>query len=406
MSDFTAETSSEKLVLLLDGELSPTQEVPLYADLAGNDELRSELRELISIKNTVKNDHDAFLPPLAVTSGVFNSLGYSIPGLMGSIGSILLKYSWIPIFLMGFVVLGTYYITEMSFEQKIITANNENSLLKSQIQSAKNNLSELTNSNLALKEQLNKQPQTIVKYIRVPAIQSIVTDNQPTTDNSKAVTSNDESIAMLSYSRNEMPGRAIEQPLMVTNQNHIARSNMIQGIPYRSMSDNVRIKEDVYYLTFNGISALAYPTVNAPTSTASFTNFALGFYFLSPYKGIIIGGEFGKEPYSQRFINTENNKRFVYEQQPNSWWAGISAIGTLNYKIEELFGAQPYGKVFVGATELGPLGKAGAGFKWISTSSGLGAFLGVEGSVMGYQNQGSWYTSGKIGITYGLSIQF
>jgi len=52
MNDLNGETYSEKLSLMLDGELNPAQEVPLFAELASNDELRTEMREAISIKIT------------------------------------------------------------------------------------------------------------------------------------------------------------------------------------------------------------------------------------------------------------------------------------------------------------------------------------------------------------------
>ena len=407
MSELSAETSSEKLVLLLDGELSPTQEVPLFTDLASNDELRAEMRELISIKNIVRNDSEAFIPPFAATSAVFTSAGFSIPGLISGIGAILLKYSWIPVFLAVITGLTTYAILENHFESELNTVLLERSDLQKDLMQSKNTVAGLESQNNDLQNKLNNQkPETIVKYIRIPVVRSIENNNNNTSDAHPAVSNSQPETTDLFYSRASLNNYTLSNEFTANSDNsNILSTRPISSI-YQPMANNIKVKNDVYYLTFSGISALSFPMVSSSTNTNGFSNLALGFYFLSPYKNIIIGGEFGKEPFSQSFINTENNKKFIYDQQPSIWWAGTSVIGTLDNKIEALFGAQPYGKLFIGGSELGPLGKVGAGFRWVSTSLGLGAFLGVEGSLLGYQNQGVWYSSGKVGFTYGLSIQF
>ena len=79
MNNLTGNSASEKLILYLDGELDPIQEQELFDQLAADAELQSEMNELISIRETVSNDAEAFTPPLEATQAVFNSVGISNP---------------------------------------------------------------------------------------------------------------------------------------------------------------------------------------------------------------------------------------------------------------------------------------------------------------------------------------
>ena len=76
MNEYTANSSSEMLNLLFDGELDSTMETQLYASLLENEDLRTELRELITIREAVHKDTEAFALPAAATQNVFSKLGY------------------------------------------------------------------------------------------------------------------------------------------------------------------------------------------------------------------------------------------------------------------------------------------------------------------------------------------
>ena len=66
---------SEHIDQLLDGELDPMLEQALYAELATNADLRTEMRDQIALKAAVKDDRMALVPPAALTSSVFSTLG-------------------------------------------------------------------------------------------------------------------------------------------------------------------------------------------------------------------------------------------------------------------------------------------------------------------------------------------
>ena len=60
---------------------------------------------------------------------------------------------------------------------------------------------------------------------------------------------------------------------------------------------------------------------------------------------------------------------------------------------------------FLGTTKYGPLGKIILGGQYV-TKSGLGGFVGLEGSALLYRNQHRNYSTKKLGITLGLSYSF
>jgi len=79
MNTYNAQNPSEMLHLLFDGELDSSMETPLYASLVQNEDLRSELRELIAIRDSIRRDVEAYTPPFAATQGIFSKLGYTPP---------------------------------------------------------------------------------------------------------------------------------------------------------------------------------------------------------------------------------------------------------------------------------------------------------------------------------------
>lgn len=419
MNNLNGETYSEKLTLMLDGELNPAQEVPLFAELASNDELRTEMREAISIKNSVKNDYEAFVPPLAATSSVFAKAGFRLPlSYFHSYKHIILRYSWIPVLLALITGVTTWYILDKDYAYKydnlLLTSNQ----LERRLENTQALASQLEKENLELKilnSQLPKERE-VIKYIKIPVVRSSAVESRVTlADNNKNLNSKEfdsdrnenydnQSVALSSMNSPNYSNGAFFLGNWSSNSNTFERNRL--PVSYNSTPIAFMPSSYKYQLIFRGINSLAYPMVNVPSNSGGLSNIALGMYFRTPYDFLSIGPEFGNEPFSQRFIHSENGKRYIYEQLPSVWWAGAGFMASMSNKIDGLFGAVPFGKLFLGATELGPMGKLSAGLQWKSDSWGLGAFLGVEGSMMAYQNQSRWYSSEKLGITYGLTIQF
>ena len=419
MSSITGDSVSEKLSLLLDGELSPEQEVSLFSELTLNDELRSEMRELLSIKNAVHSDSEAFVPSLAATTAVFQKAGYALPGAYYiGLKSLLIKYAWVPLLVAVLTGFTTFSVMKNNHDTEIAALNSDMSKMRDIVLSYKTKIDRLNAENAQLQIVVSKPPviREVIKYVKVPYVSA------------KEVSVQDEDLALTQMDLRETDTKNLNGnnnlPLLSMsmgtdgyysgNHSQIHLNNrtgeqleyILDNSSYSPMPTNIYSNEKEYYIRFGGLAGITYPSVNV-NSPAELSNLIFGFYFLSPYEDTYIGIEGGREPFSQQFYNVDpDGHKYLYEQRPNIWWGGTGIVAEFGNKIDALMGARPYAKLFLGASELGPLGKVSAGFNWKSTAWGLGAFLGVEGSMLGYQNQGAWYTSQKLGLTYGMSIQF
>jgi hypothetical protein len=419
MNKITGDSASEKLSMLLDGELSPEQEVPLFSELTLNDELRSEMRDLLSIKNAVRSDSEAFVPSLAATTAVFQKAGYALPGVYYTgLKSFLIKYSWIPLLIAALTGFTTFSIMKNNHDMEIAGLNSDMSKIKNTLLAYQSEIDKLTAENAKLQIAASKPPQIreVIKYVKVPVVSArevaTAQNDSPADDKqNKLMAENDasnNSLSMLSMTLADEGNYAnnMNADLQLNNRTDGQLEYIPSNTIYSPLSTNMGTNNKEYYLRFGGISGITYPSVNVD-SPAELSNLIFGLYFLTPYEDTYIGVEGGREPFSQQFYNVDpDGHKYLYEQRPNIWWGGAGMVAEFGDKINALFGARPYAKLFLGASELGPLGKISTGFNWKSSAWGLGAFLGVEGSMLGYQNQGAWYTSQKLGLTYGMSIQF
>ena len=410
MNDLTGNTPSEMLHLLLDGELSTMQEVPLYSELASNDDLRSEMRDMLTIRNTVNRDDEAFTPPIAATMAVFSNAGFSAPIVTGfataartGFFSGLVKNLWLPVLLAGISALVTYYFTSESYNSQLAKIHNNN--YPSVVSSAKPDNTPNTISSVP-KEKI------VYKYIykSIPAEQNknIELKNQDLSVNVAdtklfSETNNNENFFQQKLKYSEITTNDAMSKFSL-NTNHANFPSGKFAINNRFLNSGKPGND--YTVTIRGLSGLTFPDVStSPDGSNMLTNVGLGVYFLNLYKNLKIGFEAGNEPFTQSFINIENNKKWLKIQKPCLWWGGLGLWGGLD-KIDALYGAKPFAKVLISISEIGPLGKLVTGFEWAPEYSGIGMFCGLEGSYLAYQNQHIWYNSQKLGLTYGLSIHF
>lgn len=124
----------DKIQLYLDGELSKEAEVGMFTAVAASESLRDLFRDMLSIREEIRNDHKAFVPAPMLTERVVTAVGVGLPvGLMSTptigVGTApivtgAISQSWITI--MGFVsallmaiVSGYYYNETTKYEAQI-----------------------------------------------------------------------------------------------------------------------------------------------------------------------------------------------------------------------------------------------------------------------------------------------
>ena len=59
----------------------------------------------------------------------------------------------------------------------------------------------------------------------------------------------------------------------------------------------------------------------------------------------------------------------------------------------------------LGATKLGPLAKVRFGLEMYPTNYSM-FNLGLEGTMLNYVVEGSWYKTYKLGVTFGVAVGF
>ncbi len=160
--------------------------------------------------------------------------------------------------------------------------------------------------------------------------------------------------------------------------------------------------DDQFSIDLRGISSQSLVTPTIGTGTQPFlTNGAIGIRAKVSCGGEV-GIEAGREAYFQSFtIRNSDNELFRVEQQPVLTWAGIA------YRHSFMPDAtlSPFVHSVLGVTEIGPMARGMAGIIF-RPDARVSFILGAESSISAFRINGAWYTSPKIGLSYGVSISF
>lgn len=128
-------------------------------------------------------------------------------------------------------------------------------------------------------------------------------------------------------------------------------------------------------------------------------NIAIGILY-GFNKEFAAGIEAGRETLPL-YVVTEGG---ILDQRPTIQWAGVTG----RYVPENFTlpgNIQPFVTGIVGATGFGPIAKSILGVRW-QPDAHIGLALGVEGTAMFYRYQQQWFSTQKIGISYGVDVQF
>lgn len=154
-----------------------------------------------------------------------------------------------------------------------------------------------------------------------------------------------------------------------------------------------------------GVSTLSTGPSFGTDSAAgsSFSQFTLGVsYHLTEDDVVSVVG--GRQLVAQEFVRNEWGRDVTYRQTPLLWWAGVGA----EHSFSDLTVADaitPYASGTLGWMQTGPMARLGAGIHLFRHQQ-LSFDLGVEGSIMAYPIQSTYYTSTTFTISYGLSYRF
>ncbi|MFP4369804.1 MAG: hypothetical protein ACLFR2_09505 [Candidatus Kapaibacterium sp.] len=429
MKDYNENSPSEMLNLLLDNELDEAKESAVFSELAGDAALQQEFKELMSIRESVRNDIEAFTPPAEATRNVFGELGFAPPIGNGDSRRALPWYSkWkkLAIPAIGLIALSLIGISTINHFNRSETNNNKAAVQadvvserKEAIPTDKNAVNEhdipLVSSSETNSPDNNKAAGMNQANDHTSAEPSNAANNGG--NNNNILSSNDNSIAA-SVSRNKIASNSFIP-------NHVAASNpiytesepfMAPGSSERILALNNAMNYTPASITVPGRAQISnsrswkiyarniYPLSSAEqdlqrTTNPLTENIGLAFMF-GLNDNFNIGFEFSNEPIMNK------------GQDPTVMRLGLA----FRYEIKQinLLGIYPYGQLGIGGSTLGsPDFRGNIGLQY-SINNKLGLNFGYEYSYIFYKldqpnttiSSSEWFETDKFGVTMGLFYAF
>jgi len=112
-----------------------------------------------------------------------------------------------------------------------------------------------------------------------------------------------------------------------------------------------------------------------------------------------LGIETRQEFFYQDYTGLDNGSNWNYMQYTNYMSGSINA----RIKLFEFYGVRSIGQLGIGFANPGPIGRSFLGFEY-NPIGNIGLVLGIEGSVLAYHHNKSYFYSPKLGVHYGIKI--
>ncbi len=427
MSTILGNTPSEMLHLFVDGELNNSQEHILFSQLADSEELQLEMKELLSIRESVQNDVEAFTPPAGATRGVFSRLGFTAPTKQpipvplpytgGAISNFVRK-AWLPVAAALVASLGTFMLLQNNDATEVSKVNSNipvtraidnddflaasGNTVRNSLSDGAKNISQLGSidnikSTNVYSGQKGKNSAFDQSYMTPAnfAVQITPIRNKYS-DNDELLSSNSNDHAILNYAAPTNSAR-----LSKTISQEFPGYNPGIG-EYHTLSNLTQSENRGLSLVVRGIHAESYPGSNLPSKAYPiFSNMSVAMQY-QLNDNFLIGAEFGQEPFGQ-ILKTPTD---ITYQNPMVFWGAASLKYQAGQQIFNLAGAEPFAQVLLGGTEMGPLVKGIIGLQFISKDWGFGMNFGIEGTSLLYNFNDDLYRTDKLGLTYGIIYSF
>lgn len=410
MENYSNSTPSEMLTLLLDGELDNAGEQALYANLAKDAELQTELRDMLAIRESVKLDSEAFTPPAEAKTAIFKKLGYSEPECKPTPAApalfVFLQKFWKPavVVLAASLALVYYYnLKNAEFVEDTAEGFPTVSSFDDNLEVADNDVVNEFAENIVANYPAGR---TKVEHI------------------SNAYFSNITSIVDGANSGAIIPAEVIEKAKFIGSvfysnvfANHLPTRTEVFRIAGNRQSSYRHAPSALYPLYISELESPSFKKIPdmtiilngaipmGNTENAQFRNWNISAHFLhidNLSAGLVLGNETFKAMLA--------NEQGIYSRmETTNLFVGISA----RYEIKQLnlMNIHPYVQGSVGANSIGQMGKASFG---LVTSDELlfgriGFSVGYDASSMMYSNDGTSNKSvftNQSGVTVGTKIKF
>jgi len=396
----------------LDGELDSANEELLFEKLSSDSALRAEMQQHLAMRKAIQHDNEAFTPPASATSAVFAALGFSLPplaaeaapaGAMGAAGGV------------GAAGSATTGAGSGTFRQVTLsTAAAVLAILAALFLSMQ--FPAITPDLSGTAQRVVSVPPTTLEIQETPALGDL-----PVAAPAAAIPANRAAAAAAEVQEQASPSRDMRildarepgtRPIAALTpletpapEPERIRAGDVQFFNLVSPPDGVTL-----YARNVALRSDPAPAV-VSQSEPWFHNMNIGaLYALSDHHAIGIEG--GQEAFPQTFSGLEGGRSVRYEQNPMAYWAtavyqfnGDALLPHVHPFVQAQAGGA-FGQAASGGMYwLGPLARATLGIK-LRPFERIAVVAGVEGTMLLYRFQGSWFDTNKIGLTYGVSYEF
>ncbi|MBK9247433.1 MAG: hypothetical protein IPM69_04805 [Ignavibacteria bacterium] len=433
-------STSSFLHAFLDGELDQAHEKALFDELASSNDLRSEMKDLLTLRSAVQHDVEAFSPPYAATNNVFSTLGFTPPtssplavptpiipsGAATLVATTWWSRLWLPAttLLVGAGLM--YLLLDMRHTSALATKEAEYNVTMQNIQVENSHAIALAKDNERRAiEKAIAEPQIIIKKVFYPVIKyrdalpinpsdgSLNSQEFPVNSSSQftnnTVVISSASMRTVDESEKNSAINALENNTNTVFFASSVSSDLLDHLPLNGgYSDkDLDLEQDTPALWFkisqNTTTLGSTISTNLQPQQAILNNFNGEIaWAISPT--ISIGAKIGREAFPMIYSGVTNNRISRYEQYSNLVWGGISAQFRPT-EVSFLGGIQPYFSTLVGGSELGPLVRGELGLQF-PLSSHFSISAGTDATGMFYQFLNTNFSTWKFGLNTGVTFNF
>jgi hypothetical protein len=424
----------EKINSFVEGELDPSQEQELFSEMASNEEMRGEFKNLLAISAAVKNNRKAFAKNKKSKKAVFAALGLSVPvadAVTGGVGATAagsaIGYGFKSLLATGVLsAVATAIIlwgigTGSTQETKTINTAHLTQQLEVEIPAETPLVS--SKEVKVYKEDSKYKGMYERAMVLNNELQNQLSEFASKIEEQNALIMSQKSeIATLSYEV-----RTVQRNLNLNNENyqelsqkHKADEKLISelGITNLRLQEQLSSKkpesniEPMLLQPQNGTSSWSAEWKGSQTfhsnsydfnktDLSQFNNNSLSIMY-NFENGFSVGSEVRQETFLLEFSGEDiNDVTYLYRQEPN--FTTLSLLGRYSYDMSTTL--DPFAQFTFGGNKIGVVGRLMGGLMY-SPYQNLNMVLGLEYNNMSFQYQGDRFNSGKVGINYGISVQF
>lgn len=420
MDDLTPLHPDEALYAFMDGELDAVNEQQLFDELAGNTELRGEMRDILSIRNAIHRD--TLFPAPSVEAGVLTGAGLASAAAAGTTAAgTAATTSWLAAALPWLRVAGGVALGGIAM---FLLMSRTSDTMSTDLPPATPGTAQVApapdpSPSQALAGPVRVDTVVVRRTVAIvpPGLREreaavAAAENRLATDRlalaaerlaleeerrRAAATTPESPLAAAPTLRDVPPLSTVATTLGTSAPQDLTtlRSAAYIGRPTTGLPAQLRARS-----LPSGLQS--FETIPASVRDALVPNvaFSLTFPLTSDHT---FGVELATESFVQRFTGTIAGRPVQYEQVPTLFWMGAQyRYSPAAFSIVE--GLRPYAELTAGmAFSQGPVGHASIGLQY-SAGGPLTFSLGFDGAMLAYQSANTWFSSSKWGLTYGMTV--